>query len=158
MAHIGIMRALNRGYDCSDHCSGHAAGYRWAEVNGITDESSCPRRGGANAPVARPARPCPRCNPSDEDAAPRPPKGFRTEFDKKGWRHVAAVALYVAHYNLCRIHEALKMTPAKAIGVADRVWAIGDLIDAALATQPITPVTTAPDRRKRFTVIEGGRK
>jgi len=44
------------------------------------------------------------------------------------------------------------------LGVADRVWTIGDLLDAALATQPITPVTTAPDRRKRFTVIEGGRE
>jgi hypothetical protein len=33
---------------------------------------------------------------------------------------VAAVALYVAHYNLCRTHEALRTTPVKAIGVADR--------------------------------------
>jgi hypothetical protein len=79
-------------------------------------------------------------------------------FSKKLDNHVAAVALYVAHYNLCRVHEALKMTPAKAIGIADHVWAIGDLIDAALATQPIAPVTTALERRKRFTVIEGGRK
>jgi hypothetical protein len=49
------------------------------------------------------------------------------------------------------------MTPAKALGVTDRAWAIGDLIDAALATQSITPVPTAPDRRKRFTVIQGGK-
>jgi hypothetical protein len=82
----------------------------------------------------------------------------KIDFSKLVINHVAAVALYVAHYNLCRVHEALKMTPAKAIGVADRVWAIGDLIDAALATQSITPVPIAPDRRKRFTVIEGGRK
>jgi IS1 family transposase len=79
-------------------------------------------------------------------------------FSKKLVNHVAAVALYVAHYNLCRAHEALRMTPAKALGITDRTWAIGDLIDAALATQPITPVTTAPDRRRKFTVIEGGRK
>jgi IS1 family transposase len=79
-------------------------------------------------------------------------------FSKKIDNHVAAVALYVAHYNLCRVHEALKMTPAKAIGVADRVWAIGDLIDAALATQPITPVPTATERRRQFRVIDGGRK
>jgi hypothetical protein len=45
-----------------------------------------------------------------------------------------------------------------ALGVADRVWMIGELLDAALATQPITPKTTAPDRRKRFTVIEGGKR
>jgi hypothetical protein len=43
---------------------------------------------------------------------------------------------------------------AKALGIADRTWAIGDLIDAVLATQSITPVPTAPHRRKRFTVIE----
>jgi hypothetical protein len=79
-------------------------------------------------------------------------------FSKKLDNHVAAVALYVAHYNLCRVHEALKTTPAKALGIADRTWAIGELIDAALATQPITPITTAPERRKLFTVIEGGRK
>jgi len=38
------------------------------------------------------------------------------------------------------------------------VWAIGDLIDAALATQPITPVPSPPDRRRQFRVIDGGRK
>jgi IS1 family transposase len=79
-------------------------------------------------------------------------------FSKRLENHVAAVALYVAHYNLCRVHEALRMTPAKALGVADRTWAIGELIDAALATQPIKPVTTAPDRRKEFRVIQGGKE
>jgi IS1 family transposase len=79
-------------------------------------------------------------------------------FSKKLDNHVAAVALYVAHYNLCRVHEALKTTPAKALGVVDRAWTIGALIDAALATQPITPVPTAPERRKLFTVIDGGRE
>jgi hypothetical protein len=44
-----------------------------------------------------------------------------------------------------------------ALGAAERVWTIGDFLDAALATQPIMPVTIAPDRRKRFTVIEGGK-
>src|SRR3984893_1680816 len=39
-------------------------------------------------------------------------------FSKKPDNHVAAVALYVAHYNLCRTHEALRTTPAKALGVA----------------------------------------
>jgi IS1 family transposase len=78
-------------------------------------------------------------------------------FSKKLDNHVAAVALYVAHYNLCRVHEALKTTPAKALGVADRAWTIGNLIDAALATQSITPVPTAPARRRGFTVIDGGK-
>ena len=79
-------------------------------------------------------------------------------FSKKLEPHCAAVSLYVAHYNLCRVHESLRSTPAMALGVADRVWTIAALLDAALATQPITPVTTAPDRRKRFRVIDGGRQ
>src|SRR5258708_3950681 len=41
-------------------------------------------------------------------------------FSKKLDNHLAAVALYVAHYNLCRIHEALRTTPAKALGVCKR--------------------------------------
>jgi hypothetical protein len=29
------------GYECLDDCSGHQAGFDWAEQNQITDESSC---------------------------------------------------------------------------------------------------------------------
>jgi hypothetical protein len=79
-------------------------------------------------------------------------------FSKKLEHHAAAVSLYVAHYNLCRVHESLRSTPAMALGIADHVWSLGELIDAALATQPETPRTTAPDRRRKFRVIEGGRK
>jgi hypothetical protein len=76
-------------------------------------------------------------------------------FSKKIDCHLAAVSLHVAFYNLCRVHEALRSTPAMALGIADRVWTIGDLIEAAIATQPITPETTAPDRRRQFRVIQG---
>ena len=31
--------------------------------------------------------------------------------------HCAAVSLYVAHYNLCLVHETIRMTPAMALGV-----------------------------------------
>jgi len=79
-------------------------------------------------------------------------------FSKKIDCHLAAISLHVAFYNLCRVHESLRSTPAMALGIADRVWTMGDLIDAALATQPIKPETTAPDRRKRFRVIEGGKE
>lgn len=80
-------------------------------------------------------------------------------FSKKLDNHVAAIALYVAHYNFCRTHEALKTTPAKAIGVADRAWTIAQLVDAALATLPIEPpVLTPPDRRRLFRVVDGGKE
>jgi hypothetical protein len=78
-------------------------------------------------------------------------------FSKKLDNHAAAVSLYVAHYNLCRVHETLRSTPAQAQGLTDHAWSIGELFDAALATQPIDPVVTAPDRRRAFRVIEGGK-
>jgi transposase-like protein/IS1 family transposase len=43
----------------------------------------------------------------------------------------AAVALYFAHYNFCRVHGTLKTTPAIAAGVTDRVWTIEELLRAA---------------------------
>jgi IS1 family transposase len=80
-------------------------------------------------------------------------------FSKKLAHHEAAVCLYVCHYNLCRVHEALRTTPAFALDIADRVWTIGDLVDAALAALPSAPPNdTAPDRRCRFRVIQGDKK
>jgi len=75
-------------------------------------------------------------------------------FSKKLAHHEAAVALYVAHYNMCRVHEALRTTPAVAQGIADRVWTIGDLLDAALAIEPNRPVRV----KRNFTVILGGKE
>lgn len=78
-------------------------------------------------------------------------------FSKRLEPHLAAVALHVAYYNLCRVHETIRTTPGVALGIADRVWTLGDLLDAALPTQPEKPETTAPERRKRFRVIDGGK-
>jgi hypothetical protein len=36
--------------------------------------------------------------------------------------YLAAVALHVAYYNFCRVHESMRTTPAVALGIADRVW------------------------------------
>jgi hypothetical protein len=71
-------------------------------------------------------------------------------FSKKPDNHVAAVALYVAHYNLCRTHEALRTTPAKALGVADRAWTIAELVDAALAVAPALRTETHRRASRKF--------
>jgi len=70
-------------------------------------------------------------------------------------QYAAAVALYAMHYNFVRSHESLRTTPAVGLGVADRVWTLGDLLDAALATQPIASTDTPAKRRSRFRVIQG---
>lgn len=79
-------------------------------------------------------------------------------FSKRIEPHRAAVALHVAYYNFCRVHESLMTTPAMVLGLTQQPWTIGYLIQAALATQPITPVPSAPQRRKAFRVIDGGKQ
>ena len=54
-------------------------------------------------------------------------------FSKKLENHQAAVSLYVTHYNFCRVHEALRITPAMAVGVTDHVWSIGELVQRAIS-------------------------
>jgi IS1 family transposase len=49
-------------------------------------------------------------------------------FSKKIEMHAHAVALHFMHYNFCRIHGSLRITPAMAAGVSDRVWEIQDLV------------------------------
>jgi IS1 family transposase len=77
-------------------------------------------------------------------------------FSKRLDNHLAAIALHVAYYNLCRVHESLRTTPAVQLGITDRVWSLGDLIDAALAVATPDPTETTPERRRKFRVIKGG--
>jgi hypothetical protein len=48
-------------------------------------------------------------------------------FSKKLANHEAAVALHFMHYNFVRIHQSLRVTPAMAAGVTDRLWSIEDV-------------------------------
>lgn len=38
------------------------------------------------------------------------------------------VALYFMHYNFCRIHQTLRVTPAMEAGVTDHVWSLEEII------------------------------
>ncbi|MDE0001710.1 MAG: hypothetical protein OXQ29_03330 [Rhodospirillaceae bacterium] len=49
-------------------------------------------------------------------------------FSKKLRNLRAAVALYFAWYNFCRIHGSLRVTPAMAAGITDTVWALERLL------------------------------
>jgi hypothetical protein len=37
-------------------------------------------------------------------------------------------ALYSMHYNFCRIHQSLHVTPAMEAGVSDHVWSLEEII------------------------------
>ena len=49
-------------------------------------------------------------------------------FSKKLENLEHAVALHYMHYNFCRIHQSLRVTPAMEAGVDDHVWDIDELI------------------------------
>ncbi len=49
-------------------------------------------------------------------------------FSKKIDNHVATLAIFYMHYNFVRIHQTLRVTPAMAAQVTDRLWAIEDLV------------------------------
>jgi hypothetical protein len=50
-------------------------------------------------------------------------------FSKKVENHAYAVALFYMHYNFCRIHKTLRVTPAMEAGIADHVWTVEELLD-----------------------------
>jgi hypothetical protein len=49
-------------------------------------------------------------------------------FSKKLANHEHSLALYFAYCNFVRIHKTLRMTPAMAAGVSDRLWSMEDLV------------------------------
>ena len=49
-------------------------------------------------------------------------------FSKKVSNHEAMTNLHFTYYNLCRVHQTLKVTPAMEAGVTDTVWTVEDLV------------------------------
>ena len=49
-------------------------------------------------------------------------------FSKKLENHAYAVALHQMFYNFARIHQSLRITPAMAAGVTDKVWDVSDVV------------------------------
>lgn len=50
-------------------------------------------------------------------------------FSKKVENLSAAVSLHFAHYNFVRLHKSLRITPAMAAGVSDRLWTLQELVE-----------------------------
>ena len=57
-------------------------------------------------------------------------------FSKKFESHVHMVALYTVFYNFTRIHKTLRITPAMAAGLTDRVWGMEDVVELMDAAAP----------------------
>lgn len=74
-------------------------------------------------------------------------------YSKKVENHAAAVSLFVVHYNFCRVHESLRVTPAMELGLTDHIWPTSAIIRAAdVALNRPVGRPSGP-----FRVIDGGR-
>ena len=66
-------------------------------------------------------------------------------FSKKLENHCNALALYFFHYNFCRLHKTLKVTPAQEAGVTDELLTMEHLCAIMDAANP--PKKRGPHRK-----------
>lgn len=65
-------------------------------------------------------------------------------FSKKIANHIHMLSLYFVHYNFCRIHKSLRVTPAMEAGLTDTLMDIDFIIDLIDARKP------APKKRGAY--------
>ena len=68
-------------------------------------------------------------------------------FSKKLENHIHALALYFAFYNFVRVHKSLRMSPAMAAGITDRLWSLEDIVAKIDAMAP-TPAKRGPYKKR----------
>jgi len=68
-------------------------------------------------------------------------------FSKKVENHVNAISLHFAYYNFVRVHKTLRMSPAMAAGVTDKLWDMSDLVAVVEAADP-APAKRGPYRKR----------
>ena len=49
-------------------------------------------------------------------------------FSKKVENHIHHLALHYMHYNFCRVHQTLRVTPAMEAGITDHVWSLEEVV------------------------------
>ena len=55
-----------------------------------------------------------------------------------------AIALHFVFYNFCRIHKALRKSPAMAAGVSHRLWSLEHEVDKIDEAAPAPPSHARP--------------
>ena len=65
-------------------------------------------------------------------------------FSKRVERHAAMLSIYLAHYNFCRLHKTIRVTPAMEAGLADTVYDIDWMLRLVDARTP------KPNRPKTY--------
>ena len=69
-------------------------------------------------------------------------------FSKKVENHAHSMALFTTYYNFVRIHKTLRVTPAMAAGVSDRLWEVSDIV-ALVEAAEAKPEKRGPYKTRR---------
>lgn len=69
-------------------------------------------------------------------------------FSKKVEQHANAVALHFMYYNFVKIHSKLRVTPAMAAGVTDKLWEVSDIVALIEAKEAEKPTIRGPYRKR----------
>jgi IS1 family transposase len=72
-------------------------------------------------------------------------------FSKKLDNHIHALALYFVFYNFTRIHKTLRMSPAMAAGITDRLWSLDDVIAKIDELAP-APAKRGPYKKRESSI------
>jgi len=69
-------------------------------------------------------------------------------FSKKAENHAYAVALHFMHYNYCRIHKTLRVTPAMAANLVGAPWDVEDIVALMEKAEDAKPKKRGPYKKK----------
>lgn len=70
-------------------------------------------------------------------------------FSKKVENHAYAIALHFMYYNFARVHQSLRVSPAIAAGITDRLWSIEDIVALVSAQEAAeAPKVRGPYRKR----------
>jgi IS1 family transposase len=71
-------------------------------------------------------------------------------FSKKIENHEYALAIYFMHYNFVRIHQSLRVSPAMAAGISDKLWSMEDVV-ALIEAREGPPKKRGPYKKRAAT-------
>ena len=69
-------------------------------------------------------------------------------FSKKAENHAYAVALHFMHYNYCRIHKTLRVTPAMAANLVASPWTVDDIVALVEKAEDAKPKKRGPYKKR----------
>lgn len=75
-------------------------------------------------------------------------------FSKKAENRAYAVALHFMHYNYCRIHKTLRVTPAMAANLVASPWAVEDIVALVEKAEDAAPKKRGPYKKRAAPVSD----